>query len=58
MMEMVTYIATHFDSAGVPIPGVAPFQNYEGYQNYSKISLDNGSSLWHNRMNGSPFSPV
>lgn len=58
IIEMATYIATRFDSAGNPIPGMAPFQNYEGYMNYSKISMDNGSSLWHNKMNGSPFSPV
>uniref|UniRef100_A0A6C0IFF0 Uncharacterized protein n=1 Tax=viral metagenome TaxID=1070528 RepID=A0A6C0IFF0_9ZZZZ len=56
--DLTTYVSTHFDASGNPIPGIEPFQNYEGYQNYSKISLDNGSSLWHNKLNGSPFSPV
>jgi hypothetical protein len=38
------------------------YQNYtsEGYQNhtidYSKVSSDNGSSVWHSRLIGSSFS--
>ena len=37
------------------------FKNYTNnkslHLDYSKISMDNGSSIWHNKMNGSPFSP-
>ena len=34
------------------------FTNYvKKYNNYSRISVDNGSSMWHSRLSGSPFSP-
>jgi len=39
--------------------GLESFRNYTKNKSinfdYSKISVDNGSSMWHNRMNGSPF---
>ena len=38
------------------------FTNYSSNRSinnidYSKISINNGSSMWHSRLSGSPFSP-
>ena len=66
LQTSVTYaneLGGPFDSLGNIInpssqQNTQAFTNYvKKSNNYSKISVDNGSSMWHSRLSGAPFSP-
>jgi hypothetical protein len=66
--ELVSYIRTYVRNYN---PGegstqqtynyLYPYETFTNYvkksNNYSRISVDNGSSIWHSKLTGAPFSP-
>jgi len=67
LQNIITYAnelgGNQFDSLGNEINASSQqssqaFTNYvKKSNNYSRISVDNGSSMWHSRLSGAPFSP-